>query len=288
MRILQGTSNPSLSENLSQILDAPLLNRELKRFPDGELYCRLLEDVRGEDVILVQSTYPDHNAVEYMILSRLLKDQGADQVIGIIPYFGYARQDRVFREGESFTARTMCHHIQHSTDHVICVNLHKEATLEEFTDTGSALNVSVMGVVGEFLKNAGVDFVLSPDKGAIGYAREAAEVIGCGFDNLEKTRIDGKTVVMTPKELQVEGRTVAIVDDIIATGGTIMKAGETLREQGARSVFAACAHGLFTGGGMERLQPVLDGLFSSDTIENPTSSFSAGAPVAATVKRLPG
>jgi ribose-phosphate pyrophosphokinase len=288
MRILQGTSNPSLAENLSQILDAPSIDAELRRFPDGELYCRLFEDIRGEEVILVQSTYPDHNALEYIILSGLLKDQGAKTVLGVIPYFGYARQDRVFKEGESFTARTMSRHIQMSTDHVICVNLHKEAILREFTGTVSASNVSVMGVIGQFLRNSGVDFVLSPDKGAIGYAEEAAEAIGCGYDNLEKTRVDGRTVVMTPKELHVEGRNVAIVDDIIATGGTIMRAQETLRGQGAGSVIAACTHGLFTGGGLDRLRPILDGLFSSDTIENPTSSFSAGAPVAEAVRRIIG
>jgi ribose-phosphate pyrophosphokinase len=182
----------------------------------------------------------------------------------------------------------MSHHIEISTDHVICVNLHKDATIGEFSTVISAQNVSVMGVIGKFLGNSGVDFILSPDKGAIGYAREAAEVIGCGFDNLEKTRIDGRTVVMTPKKLNVDGMKVAIVDDIIATGGTIMRAQEALRKQGASSVIAACAHGLFTGGGMDKLGPVLDGLYSSDTIENPTSSFSAGVPVAAAVRRILG
>ncbi|MGA1793101.1 MAG: ribose-phosphate diphosphokinase [Thermoplasmatota archaeon] len=288
MRILHGSSNPALAENLAEVLGIGIVERELKRFPDGELYVRLLEDIEGEDIVLVQSTYPDHNALEFLLLSGLARDRGARSVIGVVPYYGYARQDRVFREGESFSARTMARHIQKDIDHVICVNLHKEATLSEFDGVRTASNVSVMGVVGEFLRNSGVDFVLSPDKGAIDYAKEAAETAGCRFDNLEKTRIDGNTVVMTPKELDVKGKIVCIVDDIIATGGTILRAQETLRGQGAREVLACCAHGLFTGGGRERLGPVLDGLYSSDTIENPASSFSAAVPIARRIREIMG
>lgn len=288
MRILQGSSNPALAENLSGVLGAGVVSRELFRFPDGELYIRIKESVSDQDIILVQSTYPDDNAVEFLLLSRTLRDLGASSVIGVIPYYGYARQDRTFKEGESFSARTMAQHLQADLDHVICVNLHKEATLSEFDSLTSAANVSVMGVIGSYMENLGVDLVLSPDKGAVGYARETARVAGCGFDHLEKTRIDGRSVVMTPKKLDVRGKAVCIVDDIIATGGTIMKAQEVLREQGAREVYACCAHGLFTGGGRDRLEPVLDGLFSSDTIENPTSSFSAAVPIAGRIRDITG
>jgi ribose-phosphate pyrophosphokinase len=288
MRILHGSSNPALAENLAEILGVSMINRDLKRFPDGELYLRLRDEIKDEDIILVQSTYPDDNAVEFLLLARLARDVGARSVIGVIPYYGYARQDRVFKEGESFSARTMAHHLQLDMDHVICVNLHKEDTLSEFSTVKSASNVSVMRTIGEFLKNTNVDLVLSPDKGAIGYAKETANVIGCDFDNLEKTRIDGTRVVMTPKDLDVHGKIVCIVDDIIATGGTIQRAQETLRDQGAKEVYACCAHGLFTGGGKERLEPILDGLFSSDTIENTTSSFSAAMAVAQRIKEIQG
>jgi ribose-phosphate pyrophosphokinase len=286
MRILTGSSNPALAENLGEILEAKPVQKELKRFPDGELYVKLDEGIEGEDIILVQSTYPDDNVVEFLLLARLARDNGARTVTGVIPYYGYARQDRIFKEGESFSARTMAHHLQMDLDHVICINLHKEATLEQFDDVESASNVSVMTTIGEYLKNADIDLILSPDKGAIGYAKEAAEVLGCAFDHLEKTRIDGSTVTMTPKTLDVHGKNVCIVDDIIATGGTIFRAQETLRVQGASNVYACCAHGLFTGGGRERLEPVLDGLFSSDTIENPTSAFSAAKAVAEKIMEL--
>ncbi|HHD16760.1 MAG TPA: ribose-phosphate diphosphokinase, partial [Euryarchaeota archaeon] len=267
MRVLKGSSNPRLSDSIASELGADTVLADIRRFPDGEIYARVLEPLDGEDVVIVQSTYPDHNAMEMFILSQLVSDLGAGSVWGVVPYFGYARQDRVFNEGESFTARTMARHLQMSLDHVICVNLHKETILDHFTDVKSRVNLSVMGDIGAFLKEMGVDFVLSPDAGAVDYAREAASEAGVPFDHLEKRRLDGETVSMKPKNLDVDGRNVAIVDDIIATGGTILRAQETLREQGAEKVYACCAHGLFTGGGIERLTPHLDGLFSSDTIE---------------------
>ncbi|MGA1822771.1 MAG: ribose-phosphate diphosphokinase [Thermoplasmatota archaeon] len=288
MKILAGSSNPELSGRLSDELGIDLLDREVMRFPDGELYARIDDVVKGETVLLVQSTYPDHNAMEFLILSRLLKDLGAYRITGIIPYFGYARQDRIFREGESFTARTMASLIEMSADDVICVNLHKEATLREFRKVGKSANVSVMADIGDFLSGFGIEYILAPDKGAVDYAREAAESCGCGFDHLEKTRIDGSTVKIAPKDLEVDGKTVCIVDDIIATGGTIMKAATALREQGAKAVYACCAHGLYTGGGMERLKPVLDGLYSSDSIENPTSGYSAARAISKAVKEMEG
>lgn len=288
MRVLEGSSNPALSRSISDKLDTSQVLRDIRRFPDGEVYCRILEPIEDEDVVLVQSTYPDHNAIETFVLSSLARDLGARSITGVIPYFGYARQDMVFNEGESFTARTMAKHLQLSMDNIVCVNLHKEKTLEQFDDVDQRTNVSVMGEIGQYLRRLKVDFILSPDKGAIGYAREAAEAAGCQFDNLEKTRIDGSSVRMAPKELDVEGKVVAIVDDIIATGGTIQRAQEALREQGARKVYAACAHGLFTGGGIERLDPLLDGLFSSDTLENPTTEISAAGPVSEYLKTILG
>jgi ribose-phosphate pyrophosphokinase len=287
MRLLCGSSNPALCVSLQNEMGIGAVKAEVRRFPDTELYCRLLDTVKGEDIVLVQSTYPDANALEFLILARLLRDQGAAHVTGVIPYFGYARQDRVFRQGESFTARTMALLLSECIDDVVSVNLHKEATLSEFGPGIRTANVSVMRSIGEFMKGR-ADLVLSPDKGAIPYAREAAGAAGCPYDNLEKTRIDGSNVVMAEKDMDVRGRSVCIVDDIIATGGTIARASEALRAKGAAKVYACCAHGLFTGGGIERLSPLLDGLHSSDTIENGTTSYSAARPIAERIRHWRG
>jgi len=274
MLLLSGTSNGRLSKKLANGLGIDLVDVDIHRFPDGELYARLISDVRGQKVILVQSTFPDKNALEFFILSGLLKDQGAKRVVGVIPYYGYARQDRVFKPGESLTARTMARLISTSCDEVYCVNLHKESITDHF-GTEIAKNVSVMRDAGEFLREKGMEHILAPDIGAVDYAREAALSAGCGHDHLEKTRVDGSTVRIAPKDLPVEGKKVCIVDDIIATGGTIERAARALREQGASEVHAFCVHGLFTGGGEKRLLPLLDGLYSTDTIENDTTALSA-------------
>lgn len=274
MLLLSGTSNGRLSKELANGLGIDLVDVDIHRFPDGELYARLISDVRGQKVILVQSTFPDKNALEFFILSGLLKDQGAKRVVGVIPYYGYARQDRVFKPGESLTARTMARLISTSCDEVYCVNLHKESITDHF-GTEIAKNVSVMRDAGEFLREKGMEHILAPDIGAVDYAREAALSAGCGHDHLEKTRVDGSTVRIAPKDLPVEGKKVCIVDDIIATGGTIERAARALREQGASEVHAFCVHGLFTGGGEKRLLPLLDGLYSTDTIENDTTALSA-------------
>lgn len=279
MKLISGSSNPNLTRQLSDLMGAPIAEVEVRRFPDGEIYARIVDDISEEDVCVVQSTYPDDNALQFLILTQLARDLGAASVTGVIPYYGYSRQDRVFKDGESFTARTMARLIQMAVDHVVCVNLHKESITEEFTDA-RCTHVSVMPHIGEFMKQHGIQFILAPDKGAVEYARQAAEAAGCEYTNLEKKRLDGRTVSMAPKDLDVRGKKVCIIDDIIATGGTILRASQALREQGAGSVYACCAHGLFTDGGRERLEKHLDGLYSTDTIENSTSSISAAAAIA--------
>ena len=117
--------------------------------------------------------------------------------------------------------------------------------------------------------------LLAPDKGALAHTREAAVLIGCESDYLEKTRIDGDTVEMKPKNLHVKGKNVAIIDDIISTGGTMAKAIQELKKQEADKVYAACTHGLFIGTAVEKLQKVgCDEIIASDTIQNKFSKIS--------------
>jgi ribose-phosphate pyrophosphokinase len=259
-------------------LDAKLADVEIKRFPDGECYVRIKDDLKGQEAIVVQTTFPDPHLVELFILLDALKGLSPSRIITVVPYFGYARQDKRFLEGEAISARAFSRLIDAASDEFVSVDIHAPKILEWFDVP--AKDVSVMPTFGEFFKDKGVDLVLAPDKGALDRADATASVLGCEWDHLEKTRIDGDTVKMAPKELDAKGRTVAIVDDIIATGGTIIRATEALREQGAKKVFAACAHGLYTKNALERLEPALDAVYSADTIENPTSVISAAGAIA--------
>ena len=130
------------------------------------------------------------------------------------------------------------------------------------------------------------DFILSPDKGAIDRASAVAETINCEFSYLEKTRIDAHTIVHKAKDLDVDGKIVAIVDDMIATGGTICRAAEALRSQGALEVHAACSHGLFTGGAIARLIRYVDGVHATGSLANPRDVISGGPALARGVNEL--
>ncbi len=251
---------------------------ELKRFPDGEGYVRIHDDLAGQEVVIVQNSYPDPNLVELLLLQDAVMEYKPARVITVVPYFGYARQDKKFNQGEPISARALTRHMTRFTTELITIDLH-ETSILEWSDS-PARNISGMPAIARALKEYAPDFILSPDKGAVDLATIVADHLGCGWDYLEKTRLDGETVVMKAKKVDVAGKKVAIVDDIIATGGTIIRATEQLRDQGATYVMAACTHGLFTGGAIERLNPVLDGLFSTDTLMNSTSKVSVAVELA--------
>jgi ribose-phosphate pyrophosphokinase len=149
----------------------------------------------------------------------------------------------------------------------------------DYFDT-QAENLTAMKAIGQYLKESGADAILSPDAGSKERARIAAEAAGLGWDFLEKTRLDGATVQIKPKSLDVQGKCVAIVDDIIATGGTIINSANQLKEHGASKIMAACTHGLFTSGALDKLAQACDVVVSTDTIERPTSKIPMASTIA--------
>lgn len=270
MKLIAGSASQKVANNLSQSLNIPLVEIESKRFPDGELYVRILEKIKGEDIYIIQTTYPDENIVELFLLLDAVKRADAKSVTVIIPYFGYARQDKQFKEGEPISAAILAQLISTLCDKVITIDPHKEHILNFFTVP--AESVSAVPSIVAYLKNKEIDLVLSPDHGALNRAKKAAELLHCDVDYLEKKRIDGNTISISPKNLDVKGRTVAIIDDIISTGGTMAEAINQLRTQKAHTIYVACTHGLFAGSAIEKLQKAgCDEIIATDTIQ---SSFS--------------
>jgi ribose-phosphate pyrophosphokinase len=274
MYILGGTSAKNVAGNLANKIQQPLLQATYKRFPDDEFYVRLLDDIAGEDVLIVQTAYPDPKIVELLIMQDAVHDAGAKKITIVLPYFGYSRQDKKFEEGEAISSRAVAQHISMHADHVIIVDPHKENILKFFTVP--AFSCSAVSTIAQYLKEKNIDFVLAPDKGAKERAKEAATLIDCEYDYLEKTRIDGTTVKITPKKLDARGKHVAIIDDIISTGGTMANSIKELKKQGAKTVSIACTHGLFVGGAKEKLLSAdCDEIISTDTIETEFSKVSA-------------
>ena len=280
--VLAGSASVPFATELASLLGTRLARGEAKRFPDGEGYVRIAEVVQGRDVVVVQSTAPDMNLVELLLWQDAAWEAGARNVSTVIPYLGYARQDRAFQPGESVSSRAAARAIASSSDRILTIDPHKYEVLRFFGGKGHA--ASAVPQLAETLKAWGVDAVLAPDKGARDRAEEAARLIGAKADHMEKTRLSATQVRMQAKSLDVAGRKVAIVDDLIASVGTMLTAAQQLKAQGATHVFAACTHGLFTGGAVPRLLAGgIDRILTTDTVASQgctvVSAASAAVPL---------
>ena len=267
MYIIGGTASKTVAEDLSRELNVPLANTISKRFPDEEFYFRILDDINGKHVIIVQTTYPDLNIIELFLLQNAVEEAGAKEISIVIPYFGYARQDTKFQNGEPISAKAMANLISLNADTVITVDPHKEHILDFFST--SAHSCSAIPELAKYLKKKNIDMVLAPDKGALERAKQASKIIGCDFDYMEKTRIDGTTIEIKPKELDSQNKNVAIIDDIISTGGTMAKSIQQLKKHGAKNVYVACTHGLFAGNAIKKLSSAgCKEIIATDTIQS--------------------
>ncbi|MGF3553746.1 MAG: ribose-phosphate diphosphokinase [Thermoplasmatota archaeon] len=265
MYIISGTASKTVAEDLSKALKIPLANTISKRFPDNELYVRIVDDVAGEHVIIVQTTYPDYNIVELFLLQNAAKESNVKKISVVIPYFGYARQDTKFKTGESISAKALASLISINTDFVVTIDPHKEHILNFFST--NAFSCSAVPEIAKFLKEKNIDSILAPDKGALERAKSASKIIGCDYDYMEKTRIDGTTVEIKPKKLNAQDKNVVIIDDIISTGGTMAVSIQELKKHGAKKVLVACTHGLFAGDAVKKLNAAgCDEIISTDTI----------------------
>lgn len=282
MRVISASSSSMLGKRVAEKLGAEILKTEHRTFPDGEQYNRIKGDFSGEDVVLISTTRPDSALLETLFLLDAL--DGADSRTLVVPYFAYSRQDKMFLEGEAVSARTIMSLLGEMTDTLITVDIHAPHIFEWYRGQGE--NIIPVRSIAEKLGEIGVDFVLSPDKGALHRAKAVAEIMDVPFDHLEKTRLSGTDVEMTEKELNVRGRKVAIVDDIISTGGTISRASEMLKRSGAEKVYAVCTHGLFIGPAIERLTKATDSFMSTDTIESEYSKISVAEEIASSLRAM--
>jgi ribose-phosphate pyrophosphokinase len=282
MKVIAGTASQRLGERVANVLDVGFIKPYVEKFPDGEIYVRVDDEV-DDTMVLIQTTYPNDKIIEFMLLQDALREKGVKNIISVVPYFGYSRQDRIFKNGEAISARAMVKHLSLESDFFIGIDLHSENLLKWFKIPVKHLHATQP--ISEWLKGKGVDMVISPDKGGYTRARLVAENIDVEFDYLEKTRLSGTEVVIKPKNLDVDGRVVGIVDDIISTGGTIARAAEQLREQGAKKIYAICTHGLFIGHALENMKKV-DDFAATDTIESENSKITVAGVIAEAIKSI--
>ncbi len=277
VNVIAGNSSPVLSKRIAKELNIPLAKVTYSKFPDGELYVRV-ED-RVDKAIVVQSIRCSDDIVYLMLLFDVIKE-----AIAVIPYMGYARQDKAFNEGEAVSIRALAEFLESRAEKVISVNLHSREAASHFKNL---IEVDAMPLIGEFYKKEKSErnelIMVSPDLGSLERVKVAAKIAGCEYDYLEKVRIDAENVEIKPKNVKVEGKKVVIVDDIISTGGTIAKAAETLKAE----VEAACVHAVLASNALNKLFSAgVKKVISTDTVEQPVSKISVAKLLADAISNI--
>jgi ribose-phosphate pyrophosphokinase len=297
--VVGGSSAQVFALKLAKESRTPFIKLDLKKFPDGERYVRVLGDVEGKVVNVVQSMYqqPDDFLFEYFLIVDNLKDIGASKVRGIIPYFAYARQDGRFNPGEAFSLKTVANLIEAvGTSEVYTIDLHLhriESIAKVFRIPSTNLSV-VPDLARYFEKNFKLrnPAVVGPDEEAEQWAKAAAKELEADYDVLEKQRVSSRDdkkygeVEIRPRELSMKGRDVLIVDDIISTGGTIVQAMNVLRNNGVNKIYVATVHPVLVEGALMKIfEAGAEIVVGTDTIPSPISYVSAAPAVAREMMR---
>ncbi|HUT30157.1 MAG TPA: ribose-phosphate pyrophosphokinase [Sedimentisphaerales bacterium] len=270
LKIFSGSSNVALTTAICKYLGVPVGGAELDRFPDGEKVIRVEDDVRGRDCFVVQSTClpVDENLVELLIYLDCLRRASARRITAVVPYFGYARQDRKDEGRVPITAKLVANLVTTAgADRVLAIDLHA-AQLQGFFDI-PVDHLTGELVLSRYFRDKKIDklTVVSPDVGNIKIASRYASHLGGELAIVHKRRSSGSEVEAQEMIGEVDGRNVLMCDDIIATAGTVCSAATLLKERGAQKIYVGATHGVFVGKALERLQEApLDEVVVTDTI----------------------
>ena len=269
-KIFSGTANPEFAKKISKYLSLPLSECAIKTFSDGEISVQIGESVRGKDVFVIQPTCApaNSNLMELLILTDALKRSSANSITAVVPYFGYARQDRKAAPRVPISAKLVANMMQTAgIDRVVTMDLHA-GQIQGFFD------VPVDNLYGSLIfldylkeKNLKNPIIASPDVGGVARARSFAKKLSLDLVIVDKRREEANKSEVMNIIGDVAGKDVILIDDMIDTAGTIVKAAGAFKEQGAKSVSAFCTHAVLSGPAYERIESgVLDGLVVTDTI----------------------
>jgi len=283
LKIVGGPASQLLASRTARALGTEPVLCEFNRFPDGELYLRIADEIKNESVTLIQSTPTDSDLVSLLQLIDACNE--AKELNVVIPYMGYSRQDKRFKPGEPISARAVARCI--NADRVFTVNIHEKSVLGYFPC--HAKNLDAAKLLGEYIAGFGLEnpILVAPDEGAEGLVKKVSSGLGFDYDHLQKTRLSGDTVTIKTKNIDVTGRHVVLVDDMIATGGTMTESIKMLKDQGAVDVYLACVHPVLARNAVLRLfNAGVKDIIATDTLEKAESILSVAPLIADALKDL--
>ncbi|AKL93623.1 ribose-phosphate pyrophosphokinase RibP [Clostridium aceticum] len=257
IKIFSGNANPALAKEIAQEIGVPLGNCEVGTFSDGEIAVNINETVRGADVFVVQPTHPPVNdhLMELLILIDAFKRASAGRITAVLPYYGYARQDRKAKARDPITAKLVADLLTVAgADRVLAMDLHAAQIQGYFNiPVDHLLGVPILAEY--FIKKNIQDLiVVSPDLGSVTRARNFANHLDAPIAIIDKRRPKANVSEVMNIIGEIEGKNVILIDDMIDTAGTIVQAASALKEFGAKDVYAACTHPLLSGPAIERIQ----------------------------------
>jgi ribose-phosphate pyrophosphokinase len=263
LMIVSGEGFPELAEKIADRLDMDLSGVELVKFPGGELYARYLESVRGADMFIVQSLCEpvNENLMQMLIMIDAAKRASAKRIVAVIPWYAYSRQDRKTKPREPITARLIANMIQAAgAERVMTMDLHTGQIEGYFTfpvDHLTAMHTFVDYFVEQGFKDAEDAVVVAPDTGEVKVAKQLAGHLRLPWAIVNKMRNRPDSSEVTHVIGEVEGKRAIMIDDVIATGGTLVNAAARLVDEGATEVLAAATHGEFSGNAYEKIEDSL-------------------------------
>lgn len=250
--VIAGPASPDLAAKIANLLDARMVATELRVFSDGESKIKMGK--AAKNVIIVQSTYPpvDPHIVQMLMIAKKCTESGAQDICAVIPYLAYARQDRAFLEGEIVSIKVIAELLRSvGINHVITIDIHSQLAMSNFAPI-DIVNISSIPLLADYavsklkLQNA---ISVSPDAGGSERAREFAKYINIDAIALKKfrNRDTGEVTIDDRIDIDIRDRDAILIDDMISSGGSIIKAAEVLRKNGADKIYAMCAHALLIG-----------------------------------------
>lgn len=256
IKLFCGNANSELAQEIANYLRVPMGKSRVKRFQDGEISVNIDESVRGADVFIIQPTcFPTNdNIMELLIMTDALKRASARRITAVVPYYGYARQERKAKARDPITAKLMANLITSAgADRVVAMDLHEPA-IQGFFDI-PVDHLPGVPILAQYFREKKFSevCVVSPDIGGVGRARSLAERIGAPLAIIDKRRPEANVSEIMHVIGDLQNKTVIMIDDIIDTAGTITQGAQALLDRGAKEVYACCTHPVLSGPAIERL-----------------------------------